>query len=587
MTTPQRPFRSATLLTLCLPLLTGCAGSDGLNRAGDAYLLGAFAFNPGAGAAAGLHEYDGRGPDLSKARIDARVAEITRQRTALETLATSSDKETSLRARALRAALAADLFPLTDAEAPRRNPMFYAGAIDVSLYAKRDYAPIDRRMRAATNVLSAAPGVLDTAGAQLDAALPRVFINTAATIARGQAEFYEKDLLQAFESAGTRAQRDELATAAKAAATAMRGFADWLEHERLPNATDGFAVGRDAFARMLREQELITQTPEEVLAVGERELERLKARFVAAAREIDPSRPAPDVWAGVMRDHPTAATLIPETRAHLEEIHAFFKDRNLVRYPTDRRVIVDETPRFLRATSFASMDTPGPFETRATESYYYVTPVEPEWDARRAEEWLTAFNYYTTDIVSVHEAYPGHFMQAMHLKDSGIPGAWRFIGSYAFIEGWAHYTEELAIEEGFPPASLAKAPHAAAKYRMAQASEALLRVCRLVAAVRMHCQGMTLDQATRFFMDNCYYAEATARAEAERGSYDPGYCLYTVGKLQLMTLRRDWKAQEGPAFSLVRFHDEVQRHGMPPVRLLRERMLKNPELWDRTIAPIE
>jgi uncharacterized protein (DUF885 family) len=187
-------------------------------------------------------------------------------------------------------------------------------------------------------------------------------------------------------------------------------------------------------------------------------------------------------------------------------------------------------------------------------------------------------------VVSIHEAYPGHFVQAQHLHESDASGATRYVGSYAFIEGWAHYCEEMAIEEGFPPASLAKDPKAPAKYRMAQASEALLRVCRLVAAIRMHCQGMTLDQATKFFSENCYYPEAPARSEAERGSYDPGYCLYTVGKLQLFTLRQDFRKQEGPRFSLKRFHDEILRHGQPPVRLLRERMLRDERAWDRTLA---
>jgi uncharacterized protein (DUF885 family) len=226
------------------------------------------------------------------------------------------------------------------------------------------------------------------------------------------------------------------------------------------------------------------------------------------------------------------------------------------------------------------MDAPGPFETKATEAYYYVTPVEPEWDARKREEWLTAFNYYTTDVVTIHEAYPGHYVQYLHLQASDADKLDKTFGSYAFTEGWAHYCEQMALDEGF---GRDQGEQAALKYRLAQSDEALLRLCRLCASVMMHTQGMTVDQATKFFMDNCYYEEATARQEAERGTYDPGYCFYTIGKLQMLRLRDDWRAQEGMNFSLKKFHDEVLRRGAPPIRLLREIMLKDSSAWNRTL----
>jgi uncharacterized protein (DUF885 family) len=261
-------------------------------------------------------------------------------------------------------------------------------------------------------------------------------------------------------------------------------------------------------------------------------------------------------------------------------IRDFVIKRDLITFPSDVRVKVDETPKFERATSFASMDSPGPFESKATEAYYYVTPVEPEWDAKKAEEWLTAFNFYTTDVVSIHEAYPGHYVQYLHVKASDADKIDKTFGSYAFSEGWAHYCEQMALDEGFPDTG---DEVTTAKYRLAQASEALLRCCRLVAAIRMHTQGMSLDDATKFFIDNCYYEEATARAEAERGTYDPGYCLYTIGKLQFLKLRENYMKQEGPNSSLKKFHDESLRHGAPPLRLLREIMLKDANAGARTM----
>jgi uncharacterized protein (DUF885 family) len=573
-------------------VLMGCAANRGVessSRPGesfsDAYLHANFAFNPGAGAEAGLHEYDGRVIDLSAPAIARHLADFKslRDRAANE-IAHAPDDEARLRLRAVMAAIDNEIIRIDEFRTYSRNPMRYADAIDASIYAKRDFAPKPERMRSAISLLRGTRSLVNDAHANLDRVLPRVFIETAIKIAEGQAEFAEGDLLKAFEDVKDPSLQATLKSAAADAAKAMREYVAWLKSDKLPLASGDFALGRDAFARYLQKTELISQTPEEVLAIGLKELARQKAAFEAAAREIDSTKPVSEVWEALQHDHPTPQTLIPDTKAHLAQIRAFLVDRRLISFPTPEEVIVDETPTFLRATSFASMDTPGVFEKKARESFYYVTPPDASWDAKKTEEWLTSFNYYTTDVVSIHEALPGHFVQALHLLASDVQGAPRYVGSYAFIEGWAHYCEQMALDEGFPPASLAKDPKARAKYRMAQASEALLRVCRLVAAIRLHCQGQSIDEATKFFTENCYYPEQPARAEAERGTYDPGYCLYTVGKLQMFKLREDWRKQEGSAFSLRRFHDEVLKHGQPPVRLLRERMLKDAVTWDQTLG---
>ena len=246
-----------------------------------------------------------------------------------------------------------------------------------------------------------------------------------------------------------------------------------------------------------------------------------------------------------------------------------------------------ETPQYDRATSFASMDTPGPFEKRATEAFYYVTPVEPDWSEEQKEEWLTSFNYYTSDVISIHEAYPGHYVQFLHLNASNATRVEKILHSYAFVEGWAHYCEQMMLDQGFggpkqPPGTEEELKRAA-KYRIAQASEALLRLCRLCAAIKMHTQNMSVDDATKFFQENCYYEEKPARAEAMRGTFDYGYLSYTLGKLQIMKLRDDYQAQQGAEFSLEKFHDEILKHGMPPIRLLREIFLKDKAMWDQVL----
>jgi uncharacterized protein (DUF885 family) len=292
------------------------------------------------------------------------------------------------------------------------------------------------------------------------------------------------------------------------------------------------------------------------------------------------------VFKAIQKDHPTAEGLIPETKKNLEAIRQFVVDQHNLTIPSDVRVRVEETPPPFRRTSFASMDTPGVFETKATEAYYYVTPTEAEWPEKQREEWLTAFNYYTTDIVTIHEAYPGHYVQFLALKNSGASHIAKIFSSYAFGEGWAHYTEQMLLDEGFArPAANASAEQQrrVAKYRLAQSDEALLRICRLCASIKLHTQNMSVDEATKFFMENCYYEEKTARQEAVRGTFDPGYLNYTLGKLMILKLRADWQAQQGERFTLQNFHDELLRHGAPPLPLLREQMLKDSKLWPRIL----
>jgi len=239
-----------------------------------------------------------------------------------------------------------------------------------------------------------------------------------------------------------------------------------------------------------------------------------------------------------------------------------------------------EAAHYLRATSFASMDAPGPCERRATEAYYYVTPTENDWPDKQKQEWLTAFNYYTSDIVSIHEAYPGHYVQYLCLNASPATKLEKIFVSYAFSEGWAHYAEQMMVDEGFG-ADGGKLK--AAKYRLAQTDEALLRLCRLCVSIKMHCQGMTVDDATKFFQENCYYEQKPARQEAIRGAFDPEYLYYTIGKLEILKLRADYSKKEGSNYSLRKFHDEMLKHGMPPIKLLREVMLTDRSQWNETL----
>jgi uncharacterized protein (DUF885 family) len=567
---------------------TAASGDAAFNQLADEYLTGYLAWRPLEAVQLGFHEYDGKLTDFSRASVDGelvRLKEFNRRLGGMNTAALSPQAYFDFRD--LQAGIRRALFSMEEMGSYSRNPMTYAGALDVSPYIKRDFAPLEQRVRSIIAILDQAPKVMAAGHANLEDSLPKPWVETAIEVGNGSADFLEKDLVEALKDLKDAALREEFNATDQRAVAEMRKFVKFLREEKLPKANSGFALGRDNFAKMLRTGELITQSPEEVLEIGLAELRREQALFAETAAKIDPARKPIEVFEQIQHDHPTAEGLIPDTRKALEAIRQFVVDHHIVAIPSEVRPRVEETLPFERASSFASMDSPGPFETKATEAYYYVTPVEAKWTEKEKDDWLSAFNYYTSDVVSIHEAYPGHYVQFLCMNASRATRLEKILGSYAYIEGWAHYSEQMLIDEGYGSAGRGPgkdpAEIKAAKYRLAQLDEALLRVCRLCVAIKMHCQGMSVEEATRFFHENCYYGEKPAHAEAMRGTFDPGYANYTLGKLMILKLRKDYQAEVGAAYSLEKFHDEFLRHGMPPVPLLREIFLKDRQSWDKAL----
>ena len=554
----------------------------------EEYVKTYLAAHPLQGTALGLHEYDGKISDYSRLALDAELSRLQRfeDRLAKFDPAKLSQRQ-SIDLRILQAAVKQELFEMQDMAVFERNPMVYARAGDVNVYVKRNFAPLEDRVRSLVAIESQIPNILIAARTNLDEKLPKPFVELAIQIAKGSADFLKKDLVAAVSGLKDDQLRVAFQTANRKAANALNDYAMWLEREKLPKATLDFALGEEKFRRFLVQTELVDLPPQKILDIGMAQLKAEQEAFAEAAKKIDPNKPAIEVFKQVQSEHPAADKLIPDIAKDLDKIRKYVVGRKLVGIPSEIRPKVKETPQYLRATSFASMDTPGPFEKRATEAYYYVTPTEEDWPAQEKEEWLTAFNYYTSDVTSIHEVYPGHYVQFLHLNASSASKVEKIFGSYAFIEGWAHYTEKMMIDEGFGAPSTSSPSEEdvklAAKYRMAQADEALLRLCRLCVSIKMHTQNMSIDEATKFFQDNCYYEQKPARQEAMRATFDPGYLNYTLGKLQILKLREDYKAQQGAEFSLQKFHNELLSHGMPPIRLLREIMLKDKSKWDQVL----
>ena len=589
-----------TLLAVLLLSFAGCSGLQHpavpASSRGDTafdeiardYLEGYLGWRPQTGTALGLHQYDGQVTDLSSKSLAGelkRLRAFDQRLSAMDTNGLSTGRFYDFRI--LRGAVQREIFGFEQARIYTHNPMTYAGVLDVNIYIKRDFAPLHNRIRSVISILQQAPGVFAAARTNLDPVLPRAEVETAMEMAGGAADFLGKDLVAALMDVKNEALMAEFNRANQEAIRELRGYVDWLKREKLPQSDDSFALGRDKYAKLLECGEMVSLPPDEILAIGMRDLARENQVFRETARVIDPGKTPLEVYRSIQKDHPAAERLIPDTARNLELIRQFVVDHHIIRLPSPVRAQVAETPQYLRATSFASMDTPGPFETRATQAYYYVTPTEPEWTPQQKEEWLTAFNYYDIDVTSIHEAYPGHYVQFLCLNASRATRLEKIFTSYAFAEGWAHYAEQMLLDEGFggttSPAPTREQQLKAAKYRLAQSDEALLRLCRLCVSIKMHCHGMTVEEGTRFFQEFCYFEEKPARQEAIRGTFDPEYLYYTLGKLQILKLRDDYRKQEGTNFTLEKFHNEMLRHGAPPIRLLREILLKDKSSWEQVL----
>jgi uncharacterized protein (DUF885 family) len=543
----------------------------------DEILDSQFEFYPNLAARQGLHEYDGRVTDFSRDALDRRIREVHAQLGRLGEIDAAHLPEDAAHDHALaQAGLQAELWRHEDFRGHARNPLSYQMPIDVSTYVKRNYAPLPQRLAALTRHLEAIPGVLAAAQANLDDALPRPPLEMAIRMFGGTAQYLSEQLdgiIQTAadaggdaDSAGARPANFEEARGT--AVAAVRDYVQFLEG-RLPQATDDFAIGAESYARMLASGEMVDLPVEQVLDVGRRNLAENQEKLQALAEQLAPGQGPAAAMARISAEHPTADSLISDTADMLEKIRGYIIAEDLITVPSEVRCKVAPTPPYMR-WGFAFMDSPGAFEQQATEAFYYVTPVEADWTPEQQEAWLRRFDYYTLQDVSVHEAYPGHYVHFLHRR-AVTSRVRKAFGSYAFIEGWAHYCEQMVIEHGYGGDDNPK-------MRVAQLGEALLRNCRYIVSILMHTQGMSLKEATQFIQDNAYYEELPAYREALRGTFDPGYLNYCLGKLMLLKLRADYTAEQesqGAAFAPRPFHDAVLSYGSPPVPLLRRRLLRN------------
>ncbi len=537
----------------------------------DEYLNQFAQRHPSIAAGNGIHDRDGELEDFSAEAIRQEVTWLRAFRTRLNSLnraAFTADEQADWLI--LVGIVDGWLLDLDTVRTWTRNPMIYASAISDGVHnlMTMESAPAAARMRRATTKLQAVPRLIAAARTNLKRP-PRPFVERGIVMFRAASDLIAHDLPLAFADVNSPPLQRELKSAADAARTAIDAYASELESGVLPTADAAFAIGTANVEVRYRAEELIDLPATKLLAIGERELAAGEAEFAAAAARIDKARPSLDVWRDVLADHPRRGELVAAAQRTVDELFAFIRSRRLVDLPEGERVVVAAAPAF--DLGLASMHSSPPLEPRPVKSFYYITDARAEWPADRQDAWLQKFNLATLADITAHEVAPGHYVHSLFMRRT--PGKIRriWIGLNPFPQpssgqdGWAHYAEQLVSDEGFKSDD--------PRYKLAQVSEALTRICRLLAGLRLQSGEWTIDQAAALFGRSAHLPAPAARQEAVRGTYDPTYGGYFLGKMAALKLRRDYAAAQGSRFDLRAFHERVMTNGIAPWRAHRQLML--------------
>lgn len=540
---------------------------------GDRFFDGYFHFRSGRATHTGLHQYDAELPLYSRREITAEIARSKRALAELDRIPRAGlSHDNQFDARLLESGIRAHLLDLEDVRMWEKNPDFYNGIVSGSLFVliQRDFAPLDQRLRSLVSRERQVPGVLASARENVRNP-PAVYTQIAIQQAGAEIDFLQNQLPQAVAGAQDESLKAEFGRVNQQAIDAYRVFLDSLKTNLQTRSPGSFPIGREIYSKKLLYDEMVDMPLEALLKLGERELRRTQGDFKATAELIDKTKPPAAILSELSADHPDAANLIPSTQAVLTGLRRFLTTHPIVTLLASQDPKVVPTPPFMRALTFASMDSPGPFE-RLGSAFYNLTLPEADWSPGKSEEYLRGFNRYALEITSIHEVYPGHYTQSLREKRltskvrrlaSTLHQPWGEIGSNG--EGWAHYSEQMMLEEGYGEGD--------PKLLLFQLQDALLRLCRYIVGIRMHTQGMTLEQAADFFEREGYLEPVAAQREALRGTADPTYLVYTLGKLEILKLREDVRKKEGGRFNLKDFHDRFLSYGNVPVKLIREEML--------------
>jgi uncharacterized protein (DUF885 family) len=536
-----------------------------------------FHYGPTNGTLAGYHQYDGQLEDFSRKTIEAEITALKSFEKQIETIHPDEEKADFVPRSDREMVLGnirSELLTLETIRPWEKDADNYSSACANGAFTlmERKFASPDERLRSLVSREKQMPALLDAARVNLKNP-PRIYTEIAIEQLPDIVSFFEKDVPLAFADAEDAALKAEFARTNAAVIAGLKSYLDWLKTDLLPRSTGDYRIGADAFQKKLAYDEMVDTPLDKLLEIGWADLRKNQAHFNQVAKELEPDKDASAVLEELGENHPAPDHLLDAFRATFDGLVSFIRANHIVTIPSDVRPIVEETPPFMRATTFASMDTPGPFEKHATEAYFNVTLPDPSMKPDEVEGFMHSFNIGTVISTAVHEAYPGHYIQFLWVPRA--PSRVRkLLGANTDVEGWAHYCEQMMLDQGYGQPGVGAKDERESKFlRLGQLQDALLRNARFIVGIEMHTGKMSVDEAVAFFQKEGYQSKETAMVETKRGTSDPTYLYYTLGKLEIMKLREDMKKKHGAAFSLEEFHNSFLREGFPPIKIVREAML--------------
>jgi len=541
------------------------ASSD-WNKLVDGFFDQYFKLYPTQATSTGFHQYDSDLEDYSRAGIDHQIAFAKDYLHRLESVDSSGlSLEQRQDYQLVANNLKSTLLELEEIRGWEKNPDRYSSGLTQSAFVimSRKFAPPEKRLRSLIEREKAMPAVLVAARENLKNP-PRIYTEVAIQQLPGIVGFFQKDVPEAFHEVEDQHLLADFRSSNMAVITALEDYQNFLKETLLPRSNGDFRIGAENYRKKLLYDEMVDIPEDRLLQIGYDDLRRNQQWFNKVAAQLDPKKTPDQIRTELLEDHPAPDQLLDAFRGDLAGIRQYIVDKNIVSIPSPVPPIVQETPPFARALTFASMDTPGPYETVAKEAFFNVTLPEHDWPKARTESFMGQFNRATMIAVAVHEVYPGHYVQFLWVP-SAPSKVRKLIGCGSNAEGWAHYSEQMMLDEGYGNGD--------PKLRLGQLLDALLRDARYIVGISMHTGKMTFEEAVQFFQTEGYQPQSVAEVEAKRGTSDPTYLVYTLGKLEIMKLREDYRQKMGDRFSLQQFHDTFLRQGFPPVKVVRETML--------------
>ena len=540
-----------------------------------------FKYSPTSGTYVGYHQYDTQLEDYSAAAIQKEIAALHDYEKKISAIDPSAlDASVAADREILLNSIKSELLTLETIRPWEKNPDTYSSGVTNSIFVimERPYAPTNTRLRAAIEREKQIPQVFTEARKNLKNP-PKIYTEIALEQIDGLVSFFQTDVPSAFLS-GPDAATDAEAKAAFASSNtivieALKSYGAWMKFDLLPRSNGDYKFGADTFAKKLRYDEMVDLPLDRLLGIAYDDLHKNQAEFARIAKEVDPTKTPQQVLAELASIHPAPDKLLSTFQDTFSSLISFIDTHHIITIPSKVEPTLEETPPFMRATTQASMDPPGPFETHSTKAYFNVTLPEKSWTPQHIAEHMAAFNVGTVISTSVHEAYPGHYVQFLY-QDTFPSKIRKLIGANSNIEGWAHYTEQMMLDQGYaaPSADATTEQIREAKLiRLGQLQDALLRDARFVNSIKLHTGQFTFDQAVEFFVTDGYQSHSVGLVETKRGTADATYLYYTLGKLEIMKLREDLKKKQGAAFNLQTFHDNFMHQGFAPIKVIRKAML--------------